>query len=84
MWRITFALLSAVMLTTTLAASVLADSHLPADTAATGATGPVTAVPRTGVGLMADQAQTGLLLGLVGLSCLFALLAVTTAWRQRA
>jgi hypothetical protein len=94
MWRITFALMSAIILTATFAASVLADSHEAAGTtttttttAATGTTAaaPVTAVPRAGVGAMADQTSNLLLLGLVGIASLLALLAVTTMWqRQRA
>ena len=94
MWRVTFALLAAVILTATVAASVLADSHPAArtttttiTTAATGATAaaPVTAVPRAGVGVMAEQMPNLLLVGLVGIAGLLALLAVTTMWqRQRA
>ncbi|MGH2617851.1 MAG: hypothetical protein ACRDJC_21690 [Thermomicrobiales bacterium] len=89
MLRYMFAFVSALMLTATFATTVVADSHLPAappagTTAGTAAGTTVTAVPSTGVGFMAEQAPDLLVLGMVGIACLLALLALTVRNWQRA
>lgn len=92
MWRITYALISALMLTATFAATVMAEAHpaAPATSGGGGATTTttttapvVTSTPNTGIGTVAEQIPTVLLLILVGLAGVFALLAMVTARQER-
>lgn len=90
MWRITYALISALMLTASFAATVLAEAHpaAPATSGGGGATTTttapvVTATPNTGVGTVAEQLPAVLLLTLVGLAGVFALLALAAARSER-
>ena len=96
-WRITFALVSMIILTATSTMAVLADSHEAAGGGRGGGGGgggrgggggggqeTLTAVPTTGVGPMTDQVSHALLLGLVGITAVMAVLAVVTARRARA
>ena len=92
-WRITFALVSMIILTATSTMAVLADSHEAAGGGrggggrgggGRGGQETLTAVPTTGVGPMTDQVSHALLLGLVGITAVMAVLAVVTARRARA
>jgi hypothetical protein len=86
MWRTAYAVVSALVLTLTFAATVVADSHpaQPATTGGGGATQPVTAVPSTGIGMMTDRAPSALVLGLLALTALLAVMAMTMWRRQEA
>ena len=90
-WRITFALVSMIILTAASTMAVLADSHEAAGggrggggRGGRGGQETLTAVPTTGVGPMTDQVSHALLLGLVGITAVMAVLAVVTARRARA
>lgn len=85
-WRITFALVSMIILTATATMAVLADSHKAAGGGRGGGGGgqeTLTTVPTTGVGTMTDQVSHALLLGLVGITAVMTILAVVTARRAR-
>ena len=84
MWRLVPAMISAFVLTVTIAATGLADSHPAPATTGGGATTTVTAVPNTGTGAVADLASGTLILSVVAAAALLGLLAFVAARRQPA
>ena len=94
MWRITYALISALMLTASFAATVMAEAHPAAPapsgggatttTTATTTAPVVTATPNTGVGTLTEQLPAVLLLTLIGLAGVFALAALAARSERHA
>lgn len=83
MRQLTLALVSAFVLASVFVTRVAAESHLPADTAATGTTTgatTVTAVPRAGVGAVELSSSAGIIVLLVMAATL---MAFASLWQMR-
>jgi hypothetical protein len=78
MCRSAYAVISVFMLTMMPAATVLAESHPVPATTSGGTATTVTAVPSTGIGMLTEQTPSALVLGLLALSALLAVMAMTT------